>query len=100
MLLQKNILTLTTKRPYFPMKFHVVQVLGIIFLIFNIIGMVSNIISMSNTKTYYSNCMASNAATINTASQTSTQNPFEVNCDGNVPVDIETLKYWDKVNIK
>jgi len=86
-----------------------VQVLGILFLISNIIGLVSNIISMNNTKTYYSTCLSSNAATITsmsaslsslTSSSTSTVDVDSqgVICDGNVPVTIGTLKYWDKVN--
>ena len=80
-----------------------VQVLGILFLICNIVGLVSNIISMNNTKTYYSNCLNANAAAINALpTQTSLSSAeidsYPVMCDQDVAVTIGTLKYWDKVN--
>ena len=73
------------------------QVLGVLFLIFNIIGMISNIVALSNTKSYYSKCLTTNAAYANLP-DTSTTDPFMVPCDDNMPVNIDTLKYWDKVS--
>ena len=57
--------------------------------------MISNIVTMSNTKSFYSKCLTTNAAYANMP-EASTTSPFMVPCEDTI-VDIDTLKYWDKV---
>lgn len=76
-----------------------VQVLGVFFLICNIIGLVTNIISLNNSKTYYTSCMTANANTINNIPISQDLSQFTVTCDGQTIETVDTLKYWDKVTL-
>jgi hypothetical protein len=72
-------------------------VLGILLLILNIAGLVSNIISLNNTKTLYANCLNTNAAYINSLPASQDLSQAYVVCENDVYADVATLKYWDKV---
>lgn len=73
-----------------------VQILGILFLIGNIIVLVSNIIAINNTKTLYANCLASNANSINALPANQDLSLVPIQCE-NTATTVDVLKYWDKV---